>query len=105
MEIYSEQEVFLRKRCKQLWLREGDSNSKFFHAATKTQRKMNKITTLSNDNGELVGWDSGLEETMVNYFSNLFSASNSKCSEVINCVFSCVNAGQKIVMLADIQPK
>lgn len=54
MEVYSEQEVFWRQRCKQLWLREGDSNSKFFHAATKTRRKINKITMLTDEDGKQV---------------------------------------------------
>lgn len=55
-EIYNEQEVFWRQRCKHLWLREGDSNSKIFHIAVKSRRKINKITTLTNNEVCLVGW-------------------------------------------------
>lgn len=105
METYNGEEVFQRQRCKQLWLREGDSNSKFFHTATKARRKQNKISTLSNENGDLVGWDSGLEETMVNYSSNLFSATATDWSEVISCVSSCVMADHNSGLLTPVQPK
>ncbi|KAL8133670.1 hypothetical protein AgCh_008927 [Apium graveolens] len=104
-EIYSEQEIFWRQRCKQLWLKEGDCNSKYFHTATKTRRKMNKISTLLNEDGESVGWGTGLEETMVNYFSNLFSASNTEWAEVINCVSKRVNEDQNLIMLEPVQSK
>ncbi|XP_074342149.1 uncharacterized protein LOC141679584 [Apium graveolens] len=48
-EIYSQQEIFWRQRSKQLWLREGDQNNKFFHSATKARRKMNHISFLVNN--------------------------------------------------------
>lgn len=53
-ETYAQQEVFWRQRSKQLWLREGDQNSKLFHAASKNRRKTNKITTLKDVNGNFV---------------------------------------------------
>lgn len=105
VELYNEQEVFWRQRCKQLWLREGDCNSKFFHAATKARRKVNKIDTLKNDNGLDVSWGTGLEETMTGYFSNLFTATNTEVSRVINTVDSRVNPAQNSCMLAPVQYK
>ncbi|KAL8124753.1 hypothetical protein AgCh_012418 [Apium graveolens] len=54
-EIYNQQEVFWRQRSKQLWLREGDQNSKYFHAATRNRRKINQIDSLLNDVGQRVG--------------------------------------------------
>lgn len=65
IEIYSEQEIFWRKICKQLWLREGDSNSKYFHNATKVRRKVNNISSLYNNEGRLVDWNNGLKEFMI----------------------------------------
>lgn len=71
-EIYSQREVFWRQRSKQLWLREGDQNSKFFHAAAKGRRKTNKISSLLNNEGTSVSWDSGLQQVMIDYFVDLF---------------------------------
>lgn len=55
-EIYAHQEVFWSQRSKQLWLREGDQNNKYFHRATKNRRKANHIGTLYDSNGNKVTW-------------------------------------------------
>lgn len=56
-EIYSQQEVLWRKRSKQLWLRESEQNSRFFHASAKNRRKANHIETLKDKDGQTVGWE------------------------------------------------
>ncbi|KAK1383205.1 hypothetical protein POM88_020940 [Heracleum sosnowskyi] len=85
-EAYCQQEVFWRQRSKQLWLREGDQNSRFFHASAKSRRKVNQIDVLPDRTGCTVGWGSSLEETMVEYFVELFKASNTDWSEVMMLV-------------------
>ena len=57
-EVYNQKEVFWRQRSKQLWLREGDQNIKFFHAAARTHRKTNLITTLIDNEGQTIGCES-----------------------------------------------
>lgn len=103
-EIYSQQEVFWRQRSKQLWLREGDQNSKIFHSATKIRRKTNHISSLVNKAGQLVGWDNGLEDVMTEYFSTLFKATNTDWNEVVACVPSRISTAQNRELLADIEP-
>ncbi|XP_074377571.1 uncharacterized protein LOC141719089 [Apium graveolens] len=76
-EIYTQQEIFWRQRSKQLWLREGDQNSKYFHAATKSRRKTNQISVLCNNQNQQIGWNDGLEDLMTRYFDNLFTASST----------------------------
>ncbi|KAL8116031.1 hypothetical protein AgCh_022498 [Apium graveolens] len=98
-------EVFWRQRCKQLWLREGDCNSKFFHAATKARCKMNKIDILKNENGLEVGWGTGMEETMIGYFLNLFAATDTEFTSMISTVDSRVNSLQNSSMLAPVHHK
>lgn len=96
-ETYSEQEVFWRQKCKQLWLREGDSNNKFFHAAAKSQRKINNISSLTNNTGVSVGWDSGQKKVLIDYFFNLFKATDTELNEVISCVDRRISEEQNIV--------
>ncbi|XP_074342398.1 uncharacterized protein LOC141679917 [Apium graveolens] len=103
-EIYNDQEVFWRQRCKQLWLREGDSNSKYFHVATKARRKLNKISTLANKEGVQVGWDEGIQEVMIEYFSELFTATDMDWTEVVSYVNRRVTNEQNADLLLPIDP-
>ncbi|XP_060969581.1 uncharacterized protein LOC133036837 [Cannabis sativa] len=58
--MLTQKEIFWRQRSKQLWLKEGDHNSKYFHAAAKTRKRNNQINNLRDDSGSIVWWDNGL---------------------------------------------
>lgn len=97
-----EQEVFWRQRCKQLWLREGDSNSKYFHNATKARRKVNSINYLYNKDGHAVDWNSGLKDVMVDYFTELFTATSTEWEVVVQCVQSRITDEQNQMLNAQV---
>lgn len=58
-----------------MWLREGDRNTKFFHAKTKQRRARNRITKLLDSMGNWVESEEGIEALASEYFANLFTAS------------------------------
>lgn len=101
-EVYKQQEIFWRQHSKQLWLKEGDHNSIYFHAATKMRRKVNHIHNLQNKEGTLVSWDTGLKETMVEYFNELFTASNTDWRKVIGCVTRGITEDQNSMLLRNV---
>lgn len=104
-ETYVQQEVFWRQRAKQLWLKEGDQNSRYFHTATKNRRKSNQIERLLDNQGNIVEWGSGLEQTVENYFKDLFKASNTNWDKVTNQVQSKVTTDQNAMLLAEVTEK
>ncbi|XP_062103610.1 uncharacterized protein LOC133814696 [Humulus lupulus] len=102
-EILTQQEVFWKQRSKQLWLREGDLNSKYFHASARTRRRANHIESLRNDTGEMVDWRSGLEHLMVEYFQTLFKSSVDEWNEVVSRVVPTITPSQNAMLLAPIE--
>jgi len=42
---------FWKQRAKIFWYRDGDFNTKFFHTAVTTRRKLNRIDYLKDENG------------------------------------------------------
>ncbi|XP_062075810.1 uncharacterized protein LOC133779929 [Humulus lupulus] len=102
-EILTQQEIFWKQRSKQLWLREGDNNSKFFHASARTRRRNNHIESLCNEAGVSVDWNSGLENLMVEYFQTLFKSSVDNWEEVINCISLSITQAQNDLMLRPIE--
>lgn len=61
-ETLTQHEVSWKQRAKQMWLKEGDQNNKYFHSMAKARRKMNHISFLIDEDGRKVDWDTGLQE-------------------------------------------
>ncbi|XP_062080922.1 uncharacterized protein LOC133785722 [Humulus lupulus] len=51
MEILCQKEIFWHQRSKQLWLKAGDFNSKYFHANASARRGLNMIHKLQKEDG------------------------------------------------------
>lgn len=49
---HQNEETFWRMKSRVTWLKDGDRNTKFFHAATKNRRAQNKIRSLKDDQGK-----------------------------------------------------
>ncbi|XP_013607959.1 PREDICTED: uncharacterized protein LOC106314671 [Brassica oleracea var. oleracea] len=70
------EELFWKQKSRVFWLREGDRNTKFFHALTKQRRSRNKITQLLDVNGNIVEDEEGLVAIATSYFRKIFESSN-----------------------------
>lgn len=57
-------------------LREGDRNTKFFHALTKQRRAKNMINQLLDSSRNFVGDEKGLVDIANSYFRQIFELSN-----------------------------
>lgn len=95
--------MFWHQISKQLWVREGDQNTKFFHFSVRNRRTLNRIESLKKEHGQLVDWNSGLENVMTDYFSKLFTASNTNWNEVLTCIDGKVTELQNNKMLAPVK--
>lgn len=84
-------------------MREGDNNSKYFHAAAKIRCKINHITSLKDNGGNTVVCNNGLQEMMIEYFEDLFKASDIVLSEVVDCVTEGISEKQKNMLLEHIE--
>jgi len=62
-------------------MKEGDQNSKYFHALVKQRGAMNRITGLHDENGIWSVEETNLQKIAVSYFENLFTTTNPQVVE------------------------
>jgi len=62
-------------------MKEGDQNSKYFHALIKQRRSMNRITGLHDENGIWSAEEINLQKIAVSSFENLFTTTNPQVVE------------------------
>lgn len=74
--LWEQEEKFWKARSRLKWLKEGDRNSRYFHATTIQRRAHNRVTRLKNVNGNWVEDQLELQGMITNHFSELFESSN-----------------------------
>jgi hypothetical protein len=68
------------------WLRNRDLNTKFFHAAATSRKKVNRISSLIDATNNRVTQESDLCNVAKDYFLELFQAQNSNVAPVIGVI-------------------
>ncbi|KAL9675311.1 hypothetical protein QQ045_003513 [Rhodiola kirilowii] len=69
------EELMWRQRSRVEWLREEDSNTKYFHFRASQRRKKNTVSRIKDSNGRWITDEVGICKEAVNYFSNIFKTS------------------------------
>ena len=65
-------EVIWRQKSKELWLKLGDKNSKFFHLSTIIHRRRNNIDAIKNEEGTWINESSQIRAHFRDNFVDLF---------------------------------
>jgi hypothetical protein len=81
-----QEDAYWRQRAKTHWLRDGDLNTKFFHAAATSRKKVNRISSLLDPSGNVVTKEDELCEVARDYFIDIFTKQNSNIAPVINTI-------------------
>lgn len=76
-ELLLHEELYWKQRAKAFWLTEGDTNSKFFHAAASKRKKLNHITHLVTGENEIVDNHDEMGRVVLEYFRGIFDRDNN----------------------------
>ena len=69
-----QEDVYWRQCSKIYWLKDGDTNNKFFHCTASSRHRKNTITKLRHPNGSWLTSQEDMIAHIYDYFSNLFHA-------------------------------
>lgn len=86
LRVLRQQNIYWRQRAKQFWLKEGDSNSSFFHKAVKRRQHANRIAKLRDNNGTWIERGTQLDTLITSYFHDLYTPALSNYDPVISCI-------------------
>lgn len=59
------------------WIKKGDKNTKYFHHKANQRKRRNSIKRIKSSNGGWLQDEKAIGEEAVNFFSNMFMASNT----------------------------
>ncbi|KAK1311789.1 hypothetical protein QJS10_CPA07g00486 [Acorus calamus] len=73
LEVLKREEAHLRQKSRQLWLKEGDSNSKFFYSSMKARAAYNSIRKVKLANGSFSSDPVVIKSYAVQYFQSILN--------------------------------
>ena len=71
------------QKARSCWLKEGDKNTKYFHAMVEGRRRRNTISVLQKSGGDWCKSGKDIEEEIEGYFRGLFTSSNPQLFDTV----------------------
>lgn len=93
-ELLHNHEVYWKQRSKLIWLKEGDMNSKYFHATASTWKRWNTVGKLRNSQGHWCTRPEEINDLIAEYFTDIYSSKGDSRPEVLLCVTSKISTDQ-----------
>ena len=87
------EEVSWRQKSREIWLKEGDRNTGFFHRMANSHRRRKSINSISINGRRLVK-EAEVKDGLVGAFQSLLSASNNWCPPYPDILLNVVGADQ-----------
>ena len=86
-DLLDNEETIWHQRSKVHWYREGDKNTKFFHARVFDRKKKNTILGLWNDVGQWCEGKADITATTMAYFEKIYTTTHpTRINEVISSI-------------------
>nr|XP_017245467.1 PREDICTED: uncharacterized protein LOC108217129 [Daucus carota subsp. sativus] len=96
------EEMYWKQRAKLFWLKEGDENTRFFHASATARKKANRINFLVNDDGVRIDKAEDMGELIKDYYQRVFEAPTEVGSNISTSSPRIVNQMQNQALTADV---
>lgn len=96
------EQILWRDKAKELWLEEGDQNSRYFHVSTIIRRRKNHIAHLLNRDHVAVTDCDEIGQVFVDFYKDLFSSSNHVIPPTLVALFPDPLSTQNVRGIADI---
>ncbi|CAN0919243.1 Transposon TX1 uncharacterized 149 kDa protein [Linum grandiflorum] len=82
--LLQQEEDYWRQRAKQFWLKDGDRNTRFFHATANERRRWTMIKRLEDEEGRSVEDRVEMEGVVRRYFEDIFRRGGCNPETVTN---------------------
>ncbi|KAL9670598.1 hypothetical protein QQ045_008151 [Rhodiola kirilowii] len=77
-EWFAREELLWLQRSRVDWLREGDSNTRFFHTRASQRKKKNTITKIKGPNDRWITEEKEIGDEAVHHFESIFKSTSPK---------------------------
>lgn len=74
--LCKQEEIFWRQKSQVQWLKEGERNTNFFHKSTMVNRTHNRISSIKNEDGNLLTSHENIEAMLVQHFRRITQDNN-----------------------------
>jgi len=97
-----QEEAFWKQRAKMHWLKEGDMNTKFFHASAVARDKLKTVCKLRTDDGRTATSQEDMCIVVQGYFEQLFATNAGVHEPMLDLMSQSVSMDDNIMLTTPI---
>ncbi|XP_060210957.1 uncharacterized protein LOC132637971 [Lycium barbarum] len=88
----NKQDNMLKQKSHIRWFEDGDSNTKYFHAAIRERRRKLNIQRIMNKKGNWISGEDRIARNAVNHFEKIFNLKKAIVDpQILNCIPECIS--------------